>query len=208
VASFSIYATDAPPTQGYGTSPAEDLTVGTEFWVTGEAWLTHLRYPHVVVGGTATRKTMALYDTTGAMVLGPFLMPPGVPGEWNVLQLDEAFKLVPGTRYRVAAFYPDGGYPAAAAYFSAENFGMAQQFGPLTVPGSVDVASGAQGSFTYNPQISYPATSFNSGGYYSDVVVTDVNPNPLVSNIFGADGEAYEAFTLVAGILTPVTPNP
>lgn len=211
MAEFSIFSADPAAMNGYGwEGDGEILTLGTEFYATADAWVTALRYPHVMIDSRPSRKTMALFDEARAIVVGPIQMPVGTPGQWNSAPLAEPFKLVPNARYRVATFYPDGGYAATSQYFHPDNFGDRVAYGPITAPSGLFASGGTQGSFKYASDIQFPEGSFNNTAYYSDVVVSDVDPATVVpaANIFGADGAAYTAHALINGTLVPVTLTP
>jgi hypothetical protein len=161
-------------------SDNDAVTLGTQFSVTGPAWLTAIRYPHAVTADEFAQRTAALYKLTdlnwGVVATGPLTMPVPVAGEWCVVELPTPFQLEQGASYRVAVLHPGGHYPATGAYFKDGPGSTEQDFGPLHLPNMDNVAYYNQGSFFYGTAMTFPDKSFNGASYFSDVVVSDVDP--------------------------------
>jgi len=153
------------------------LSLGTEFYVTSPAWVTELRYLSPSAGGSATRRTAALYSTvdglTGTLVAGPLLLPVPSDGAWVTGALPAPVPLVPGVHYRVVVFHPDGGYVAVPRYFLDSGDRI---YGPVVVPSTANAISGKQGSYAYDDYLAFPNSQFNGASYYADVTVTNVDP--------------------------------
>ena len=73
------------------------------------------------------------------------------------------------------------------------------------VPGSANASAGAQGSFTYGPDLAFTTGTFNAAAYYSDATLTDTDPTP--PNPDAADVTATAALDprARAGTLAPRT---
>lgn len=217
--SYNLFPGPAPLVQAY--DKGQSVNLGTSFKVTAPGWVTHIRYVSGrgsggadvdysqrvgvlwklnVVGGTSYSYTK---------VAGPFTLPaPTGPDQWVDFTLPVPFALVPGQLYRIAVLHPNGGYPASTHYFDHGDGTTDYVYGPVVVPASGNVLYGMQGTFKYTPYFDdVPDSQYNAAAYYSDVTITDSDP-AVVSNVFGADGTAYKAFTLVAGTLTEVIPTP
>lgn len=162
----------------------QSASLGTEFVATSQCWITQLRWFRPF-GGTEDIRTGALYrvegDGSGTLVLGPVAIPTPDPGSWGTVDVGP-FRVSSGSRYRVVVFHPGGRFPVYAGYFSTGGPGASDTIrGPITIPNSV--SSTAQGAYAYGNSISYPTLTYNGGAYFSDITVTDVDPNPAPSGV-------------------------
>ena len=151
----------------------EGISVGTEFYVTANASVTAIRYPHALNNGGTVARIAGIYEvineSTGLLVAGPFTMGEGSPGSWNTFQLPTPLPLVPDTRYRVVVHHPEGKITPTHNTFSSSIFVR----GPLVAPNSAGAIGNDQGSFTYSSDLAFTTSSFSNAAYYSDVVVSD-----------------------------------
>lgn len=192
------------------------VSLGTSFRVSAPGWVTQIRFPS---GSGASYRVEARIATlwrvnvTGGAtysftrVAGPFTMPaPAGQNQWVAFDLPVPYALTPGQLYRVAVWHPTGGYVLTPDYFKGTTD---RSYGIVTVPAAGNMLEDMQGTFKYTsfPDSEAPDSAFNGSAYYSDVTIADRDP-AVVSNVFGADGTAYKAFTLVGGILTEVIPTP
>ena len=155
----------------------DDVSLGTEFIVTAQCWVTQFRWLRPINGVDGGIRQAALYLVNGTRVVEPVDL--GIPaqGEWGATDLPTPYKLAPG-RYKVVVRHPLGRYPAQLGWFAA---GGDEVKGPVTVPHASNATSGNQGSFGYGSGMVYPDGSYQSAAYFSDVTVTDEDPNPPVS---------------------------
>lgn len=171
MANFNLYAT----TPSIGPDADTSSTVlGTEFIVNQECWVTQLRWLRPLGSDSAVRKA-ALYEASGILVSPIVNLPMPDFSQWGAVDIDP-IKLTAGKRYIAAVLHPAGRYPATAAYFTTGPNGTDTIRGPVTVPGSSN--SVAQGSYAYSPSMTLPTSTYNGAAYYSDVTITDTDPNP------------------------------
>lgn len=179
---FALF--DAPPPNLYA-NPDNAVTLGTEFRVTSTCWAKQLRYFRASGAGEGVRRG-GIYrvdagGTTGTLLAGPVDFPAGADGGWVTVDIPP-LELAPGT-YRVAVLHPAPGlYVATGGYFST---GPDKVTGPVTVPTASTAAGGRQGSYTNASALAFPSSTYNAGGYYSDVIITDTNPNPPAAPVSG-----------------------
>lgn len=186
---------------------AAPVNLGTEFYATGPAWVTGLKFLAAATPGSyqlsTLDRTAGLYTVHpdgqgGDLVAGPVTIPI-TAGQWCTADLPAPYPLTVGTRYRVVVHHPDGRYPATAHRFDAGN--PASVDGPLTAPNVDGAYFNAQGSYTYAAALAFPVSSFNATAYYADVTATDTDPTPPppVGNVVTVAGTLLPA--LYAGAL-------
>lgn len=160
------------------------LAVGVEFKTNVTAWVTDIHYYR----GTGTQEApVGLHiwrvdsSTTGTN-MGSVIPPsPGASTGWQTVALGTAVQLTANQAYRASAFYSNatnqGKYTATSSYFTTGGGGASDIVnGFLTAPTAVNATGTNQGSYVYTSTASMPINSFNSGNYWVDVNVTDVNP--------------------------------
>lgn len=162
-------------------NPDNAITLGTEFRVNTACWATQIRWFRASGAGEGIRRG-AIYwvntgGLTGTLVYGPVALPAGVDGQWVPLDIP-ALRLDPGS-YRVAIWHPSPGlYVATANYFSTGTGGTNTTRGPITIPNAASALGQKQGSYTNGEAMAFPASVYNAGGYFSDITISDTNPNP------------------------------
>lgn len=202
---------EGAPFGGSVQSHADPYTNGTEFYVTAAGWVTQIRYPHHSANvGNLTPRTAAIYSTTsgttGTMVAGPFTMPTPVRGQWCTFDLPEPFELTPGTRYRVAVFFPAVGGNSSwlytAGFFAGSGAGSSTTTnGILVRPNAADSSSGIQGSWAGGTSIAFPRWDEGREAAYVDVTVSDADPAG------GPSGGAPYSVALPDGSVVPAAPE-
>jgi hypothetical protein len=175
---MTTYNLFAGTPQTGATADPQPVSVGTEFRVSGPAWLTEVRFLQPSAGTIdAQPRTAGLYtidagDRTGTLVAGPFTIPaPGI-GAWGKYALLTAYKLTAGVEYKMVVFHPGGQYGATPGYFN----GADQTIGPITEPGGTNATLGAQGSYSYGPGMMFPTSFYNNTAYYADATISDTDP--------------------------------
>ena len=192
----------------------QSVNLGTEFYVTATCWLTHFRVL-MPTNGDSNDSVMALYTTadgvTGTQVISPVTVPYSAAGTWSSQALATPYQLSTGVRYRVVARHPFGIYAATGGFFAVggPNGGAPVTYGPVTVPHNGGAYAGAQGSFTYDSGNVMSTSTFNGGAYYSDVIITDVDPTGSVTLLPSgiATANAFGTATVTAGP-APATLSP
>lgn len=206
MAEYNLYTTTpsiGPDAEGQPT------ILGTEFRVNQECWVTQFRWLRPTGSDMGTRKA-ALFEISGVRVSDIVDLPMPAFSRWGATDV-APIKLTVGKRYVVAVLHPAGRYPVTPQYFSG-NGPNAQDTvrGPVTVPGNANGV--AQGSYIYRSTMTMPTETYNGSAYYSDVTLTDVNPNPPVSTVatkvYGENGWGIIQATpkvFIAGVWTPTT---
>lgn len=156
------------------------ITVGTEFIVTADCWVTELRWYRGNADESESIRQGGLYrkingNTPGELLLGPIDMPLPLWNAWGTYVLPTPYKLFAGETYRVAMFHPNGRYPAVSKWFLDGPNASPIVRGPITIPNTTGIE---QGSYNYVWGLNWPDQTFNGAAYFSDVTITDVNPNP------------------------------
>lgn len=166
------------------------VNLGLEFYVTSAAWLAAIRYVQPASGGNLNTRDVGLYDLTdGSLVASGSVTPvSGDAGGWVVADLASPVSLVVDRRYRAVVFHPAGKYVATGSYFSGGDGAGGIVSGPLTVPNAVGATNGYQGSYRYAGDLANTNASFNATNYWTDVVVTDVDPTGGGSTTGAVDG--------------------
>ena len=158
------------------TNDNDGVNLGTEFYVTAQAWVTKLRWYQTTTGTNTSDRTIALYRvdsaSSGTMVAGPFTSTPSGIG-WQSVDLPTAYELTPNQRYRVVTFHPAGRYTSSSAIFAGSNYTS----GIVVVPSASNATGGHQGSFLYSSSIGFTNNAFGNSYYFTDVTVTDTNPS-------------------------------
>lgn len=154
------------------------VSLGTEFVVTAACWVTQIRW-FKPFGGTSNIRVGGLYKvsgSSGSLVVGPVNIPNPEGGTWGAADVPP-YRLEVGGRYRAVIFHPGGRYPASGGYFTTGPGASNIVRGPVTVPNAAN--SAAQGAYTYSESLVYPVETYNGGAYFSDITITDVDPNPV-----------------------------
>lgn len=179
---MSLYNLYVAPPASLTANNDVAITLGTEFAVNTTCWVTQLRWFRPNAAGTGIRKG-ALYTVNanglaGTLIYGPVDFPMGADGSWVVH--DMVLRLEPG-RYRVAVWHPNPGlYAATSNFFSTGAGGTSVTRGPITVPNAASALGQKQGSYANSAAMTFPASVYLAGAYFSDVTVSDTDPNPPV----------------------------
>lgn len=157
------------------------ISVGTEFHITADAWVTEVRWLKGANDNVTRDRQYAITKVNQyafeAIIVPATLSPdPGIPGTWVTTPLATPVFLVPGS-YKITIFHPGGRYTAQGAWFkdSGPNATTIVR-GPLRIPNTNDAVSGGNGTYTYGTPLTLPSGSFNGAAYFADVTVSDVDP--------------------------------
>lgn len=174
-----------PSATGPATSAVDvALAVGVEFKTNVTAWVTHIHYYR----GTGTQEAPVsaqvwrVDSATAGTNMGSVTVPsPGSTTGWLTVALGTPVQLVANQAYRASALYTNatnqGKYTATSSYFTTGGGGASDIVnGFLTAPNGANAVGANQGSYVYTSTASMPINSFNSGNYWVDVNVTDVDP--------------------------------
>lgn len=148
----------------------QPVTLGTEFWVTEECWVTQIRWFRPYGSDTAIRQA-AIFEKPEQRITDVFDLPLPAYSSWGAVDIPP-LKLVPGKRYVVAVYHPAGRYAATGGYFNASSIVV----GPITMPKTS--ADSPNGTYIYGTGLTYPTQTYNGASYYSDVTFTDEDPTP------------------------------
>lgn len=155
------------------------LSLGTEFLITGPAWVTQFR---VLIGEgdtTTLPRQMAVTkiteegDFSSISVPGQEVTQTNTPG-WSITDITPVF-LQPG-RYKVTAFHPQGQYTAVGGWFESGPNSETIVRGPVTIPKTSEATKG-NATYYYGPELTLPDSSFSGGGYFADVTISDTDPS-------------------------------
>lgn len=183
MADYSAYQAGGGPTDAVGDNSA--YSMGIEFYVTSQAWVTHLHFWQPTGNDPSpVTRSGALWSVTnaaaGTNVSGTQTYPATVPG-WNSLELSTPVELVPNQRYRAVVLQPAGRYSAVANFYSSGAGATDLVVGPLVIPSAANTTGGHQNSFAGGGAMAFPDSAFNSASYGLDVTVTDVDPGGALS---------------------------
>lgn len=158
------------------------VSVGTEFLVTAQCWLTQLSWQRATDESTGAIRTACLYqmngpgDGQGLAVYGPVYLPTPAQGEWGIYDLPTPFELTPGIHYKAAVYHHNGRYTAQAHYFDTGPNATSIVKGPITVLNSPDTMGGiGNGTYNYSNDLQYPFNTFNSTSYFPGATISDVD---------------------------------
>lgn len=172
-----------PSTDGPATANAdsESVNLGTEFYVTAQAWLTHLHYYRGTTTPNPDNARVYRVDTESAGTVVAELTPTSSGTGWQTHALATPVELTPNQRYRVVYHFPFLGagipmYTATGSYWAGAGGGASGiTNGILVAPNEAGATGADQGSFVYGA-VAFPINSFQAGNYWTDITVTDVNP--------------------------------
>lgn len=185
MATYRIYPSATP---AGGGNADNYVWLGVEFYVTSACNLDAILWYQPASGTTNTQNRKGyLYQgdsLIGTVVAGPTAIAAPSGTGWQRLALTPSYALTPNTRYRAVIGHPNGGYPADANYFSSGPGGSGITNGPLVVPSAAAAQGNDQNVFTYDSADppGYPNDSFNAGGYWVDVEVSDGSSTTPVSS--------------------------
>lgn len=191
---YSIWpATNGPDTSG---DDGSSINVGTEFSVSGQAWVTGLRFYR---GTTSVNPdSLRLYrvdsSSTGTL-LGEITSPTPTGTGWQEFDLPSPVELTPAQAYKVVAHMPTH-YTATGGYWSGGPGAGGLVNGILTAPDTSTAVGGGQGTFKYGVA-AFPDGSFGGGNYWVDVLVTDVDPAGGITVVVGQAVETTSAGAVV-----------
>lgn len=186
-----------PATDGPFTSSADDpVNLGHQFSVSAQAWVIGLRYFRGATNVNPDELRLWRADSSAAGTSLSFVVPPAASTlGWQNVLLATPVELTPAQIYKTVGHFPDH-YVATSAYWTTGDGASGIVNGILTAQSNA-AALGGQGTFRYGAAGQYPDGTFNGGGYWVDVVVTDVDPSGAVDV-----GQALELNS--AQVITPV----
>lgn len=170
---YSIWPATDGPFSSFDDGVA--LNVGTEFFVSTTAWVTHLRWWRGTTSVNADNLRLYRVDSSSSgTVLAEVTSPSASGTGWQSSAITPV-QLTTGVRYKVVAHMPTQ-YVASGGYWTTGGpgeSGIVQ--GILTAPNTGSADGGGQGTFKTGA-VAYPDGSFNGGNYWVDIVLTDVDP--------------------------------
>jgi hypothetical protein len=174
VATYRLWpATNGHPTDA-STAP---ISLGTEIALSATGWVTALHMWRATLSETGP-VTGAIYNVaTGVQVPGTAVTYTLSGTGWQTVTLATPVQLSASTRYIVVVHHTDR-YAGTASYWTSGPGGSGITNGILTAPpnSAVVTAPVGQGRYTEAGTIQAPTSTFNGGGYWADLDVTDVNP--------------------------------
>ncbi|MEU0937612.1 DUF4082 domain-containing protein [Embleya sp. NPDC005971] len=185
---------------GPATSEAEEtpVSLGTEFMLSATGWVKALHYWRATVAETGTVTGSVYLAATGVEVAGTVVTFTPTGTGWQTATITTPVQLTAGVRYILSIHHPSRYAAGVAAYWSTGPGASGHTNGILTAPSNAAIAGAplGQGRYEYGPTRQAPASTFNANNYYSDVTVTDVDPN---GTTLGPTG--------IASTATPGTPT-
>jgi hypothetical protein len=172
VTEYSIFTSDGP-----FTSSADDpVNLGHQFSVASQGWVIGLRYFRGAVDVNPDELRLWQADSASAGTSLASVVPPVASTlGWQTVPLVPAVELTPGQIYKTVGHFPDH-YVATPGFWTSGDGAAGITNGILTAQNN-DAALGGQGTFKYGAGNQYPDGTFNGGGYWVDVLVTDVDPS-------------------------------
>lgn len=181
-----------PATDGSAFASEDDpVNLGTEFYVTQQAWAVSLhiwRFNTTMSGTVLGRIWIASGASAGTALAGTDVTFNLSGTGWLTADLDAPVELTPLVRYRVSMLAPSG-YTGTGSYWTSGAGSSGITSGIIIAPSSGPGGdqSGKQGSFEYDSVRAYPDSTFQGGNYWVDVTVSDVFPTPVGENMSIAD---------------------
>jgi len=174
VTDYSIWPATDGPLASFDDGVA--LNVGTEFFVSTTAWVTHLRWWRGTTNVNADNLRLYRVDSASSgTVLAEVLSPVASGTGWQSSSITPV-ELTAGVRYKVVAHMPTH-YVATGGYWTTGGPGeLGIVNGILTAPDTSAADGGGQGTFRTGA-VAFPDGSFGGGNYWVDVLVTDVDPS-------------------------------
>lgn len=193
---YNIFGTTASGAT-YVTSPA-NATLGTEWYVTSQAWVTQLRFyrPNTAVAGAVVG---AIYKvstaTTGVQVTPTTSFTLSGTG-YQTATLTTPFQPVINQHYRVAIYFPTN-RPDLSGYWTSRADIVN---GPLVAPKPANAVGGIQEQYDLGTALAYPGTgNTQHGNSWCDVVVTDVDPTGGTGRYWSAKLDGTVTTNVAAG---------
>lgn len=181
-----------PSATGPATATNDNaVATAVEFKTNVTAWVTAIYYYR----GTSTQEVPTAahiwrVDSASAGTnMGSATPPaPGASTGWQTVTLGTPVQLVANQAYRASVLYStatlQAKYTATSSYFTTGGGGAANIVnGFLTAPNGANAVGANQGSYVYTSTATMPINSFNSGNYWVDVSVTDVDPSAVSSAV-------------------------
>lgn len=177
VDTISIYDAIEATAPTNATSDDAAVNLGTEFYVTSQAWVTALRwYQPVGNSPSSSNRTLGIFRvdsaSTGTLVAGPVTSTPSGSG-WQTVDLETPYELTANQRYRVVVLHPNGRYGSTSFTFNGGS-NLVQDF--ITAPNTANATGNDNGSYFYGSSLAFTNDSFNSTYYWSDALITATNP--------------------------------
>lgn len=178
--------------------------MGTEFYVTQQAWATKLhcwRFDTTMSGTVLGRIWIASGGSAGTALAGTDVTFNLSGTGWLEASFVAPVQLTALVRYRASILAPSG-YTGTNAYWTTGDGSAGITNGIITAPssGPGEQQSGTQGSFNYSASRAYPNSTFQGGNYWVDVTVSDVLP--VGGNVSIAD-EARTNMLTALGLTEP-----
>lgn len=176
---YNLYD-DASFAVGPATVDDQAVSLGTEFTVTGPAWLTQMRWLRPTDEATGQIRIGAIFQqipgyNAGTLLYGPYTLPTPAQGQWGAYDLPTAIALAPGT-YRAVVYHPAARYFAQSHWFDTGPNASNIVRGPITVPNAANAYTQAQGSYAYGTGIQWPSNTFNATAYFPGATFSDTDP--------------------------------
>lgn len=160
------------------------VSVGTEFLVTAQCWLTQLRWIRGTDEATGMTRQACLYRMDGSgngqgfAVVDPVDLPTPAQGEWGVYDLPVPFELTAGLHYKAVVFHPAGRYTSQSNWFDETGPNTVSLVkGPITVLSGADTMGGVgNGTYGYGNAIQFPWNQFHNSAYFPGATISDVDP--------------------------------
>jgi hypothetical protein len=184
--------TPAAPDNADGS---DAYSMGTYFTPAVDGTVTHIRWFYPLTGqpgAVAPKANLFRTSDSAKLQVADSVMPsPGTPGAWNEIELDAPITVVGGTQYCATIWTP---LRYVATSGGASPWPLTN--GDLSAPASAGrFTSGASGN------VDFPATVFNNGCYFVDVVFVgddEVEPIPVEKSwelpwsVLGAESKAWQ----------------
>lgn len=171
---YSIWPATDGPLSSFDDGVA--LNVGTEFFVSTTAWVTHLRWWRGTTNVNADNLRLYRVDSASSGTMLAEVTSPAAAGTgWQVSTITP-IQLTAGVRYKVVAHMPTH-YVATGGYWASGGPGDGGIVnGVLTAPDTANADGGGQGTFKTGA-VAFPDGSFNGGNYWVDIILTNVDPS-------------------------------
>lgn len=169
---YSIFTADGP-----FTSSADDpVNLGHQFSVDTQGWVIGLRYFRGAVNVNPDELRLWRADSSAAGTSLASVTPPAASTlGWQTVMLAVPVEITAGQIYKTVGHFPDH-YVATSGFWTSGDGAAGIVNGILTGQNN-DNSLGGQGTFKYGAENQYPDGTFNGGGYWVDVLVTDVDPS-------------------------------
>lgn len=191
--SYQIWpATDGPAA---AFTDAQFISVGMEFVLSANGWITELRYyrgdPAIGVGTDLPQGQVFRIDAAGVrtpILPAPVTFPAPVSLGWQTVVVSPAVALVPSQAYKTVVYFPNKFYTSSAGdYWNAGPGSSGITNGILTAVKASSSNEG-QGTYIYGAGLTYPVNSAGSSNFWIDITVSDVDTS---SDIAIADAALF-----------------